>query len=143
MTVLDLVRTIFAYSPSILKTNDIRATTFAQLLNAAELNQAWPTEGDQAPKYRQTNIVLFIRCMANALQLSAQGFETGAGSWTNRVRGSIKKVQPLPDLLLVPRSATLCPSKGMECEVAGPSGHALIQVRFSSFIDQNVEVHQL
>ena len=86
LTVLDLIRTIFAYSPSVLKTNDIRAATFARLLSAAELNQAWPAEGEQIPKHRHTNIILFIRCMANALQLSAQGFETGAGSWTNQVR---------------------------------------------------------
>jgi hypothetical protein len=126
-----LIRTIFAYSPSILKTNDIRAATFAQLLNAAELNQAWPAEGEQTPKHRQTNIVLFIRCMVNALQLSAQGFETGTGSWTNQAREPIKKPQPLSDLLPVPRSAALRPSKGMECEVTGTTGHALIQVRFS------------
>ena len=125
-----MIRTIFAYSPSILKTNDIRATTFAQLLNATELNQAWPAEIEQTPKHRQTNIVLFIRCMANALQLSAQGFETGAGSWTNQVRDSVKRPQAFPDLFLVPRSAALCPSKGMEREVADAFGHALIQVRF-------------
>jgi len=102
-----------------------------QLLNAAELNQAWPAEGEQTPKHRQTNIILFIRCMANALQLSAQGFETGAGSWTNQARESIKRPQPFPDLFIVPTSAALCPSKGMEREVADAFGHALIQVRFS------------
>ena len=52
------------------------------------------------------------------------------GAWINQESSA------LPDLLLVPRSAALCPSKGMECKVAGASSHALIQVRFSSFIDQ-------
>ena len=126
-----MIRTIFAYSPSILKTNDIRAATFAQLLNATGLNQPWPAEGEETPKYRHTNTVLFTRCMANALQLSAQGFETGVGSWTNQVCEPIKKFLPLSDLLLVLRDAAFRASKRMECKIAGPSGHSLIQVRFS------------
>ena len=66
-------------------------------MNAVGLNESWPAEGEQTPKHRPTNIVLFVRCMANALQLSAQGFETGVGSWTNQVREQVKMFPPLSD----------------------------------------------
>jgi hypothetical protein len=111
-------------------------------MNAAELNQAWPAEGEQIPKHRQTNIALFIRCMANALQLSAQGFETGEGSWTNQVRTSMENLWlPLFDAFLVSRGAALRPSKGMDSKIPGPSSHTLVQVSLSPTERSTVEVH--
>ncbi|KDQ19766.1 hypothetical protein BOTBODRAFT_27194 [Botryobasidium botryosum FD-172 SS1] len=87
--VIDLARLIAAHSPAVLATPTASSTFYEAIMAASEFTPPWSTP---LPKYRETNILLCLRALANMFQIAANGTVTGVGPWTQKLYGQLSRV---------------------------------------------------